>query len=124
MSNHVHFIADSYNGNLRNILGAFKSHTAKALMTAIKDNPQESRKELFLNQFSYFGKKSKNIENQFWKHDRHPFYLFSEEMIAQKVNYIHKNPVEAMIVENASEYIFSSAVDYEDKNGMVKISKY
>ena len=29
-----------------------------------------------------------------------------------------------MIVENAEEYIFSSAGDYADKKGYVKITKY
>jgi REP element-mobilizing transposase RayT len=109
MPNHVHFIADSYDGSLSNILRSFKSHTAKALMAAISDNPQESRKELFLHQFHYYGKKSKHNENQFWKHDSHPFYLYSNEMIDQKIKYIHKNPVEAGFVNEAHEWRLSSA---------------
>jgi putative transposase len=109
MPNHVHFIADSYDGSLSNILRSFKSHTAKALIAAISDSPQESRKELFLHQFSYFGKKSKNNENQFWKHDSHPFYLYSKEMIEQKVNYIHYNPVVAGFVNVSHEWRLSSA---------------
>ena len=109
MPNHVHFIADSYDRSLSNILRSFKSHTAKALIAAISDNPQESRKELFLHQFNYFGKKSKNNENQFWKHDSHPFYLYSNEMIEQKINYIHNNPVEAGFVNEPHEWRLSSA---------------
>ena len=109
MPNHVHFIADSYDGSLSNILRSFKSHTAKTLMAAISDNPQESRKELFLHQFNYYGKKSKHNENQFWKHDNHPFHLYSNEMIDQKINYIHNNPVEAGFVNEPHEWRLSSA---------------
>jgi putative transposase len=109
MPNHVHFITDSYDGSLSNILRSFKSHTAKALMTAINENPQESRKELLLHQFRYFGNKSKHNENQFWKHDNHPFYLYSSSMIEQKVNYIHNNPVKAGFVNEAHEWRLSSA---------------
>jgi hypothetical protein len=61
------------------------------------------------HQFSYFGKKSKNNENQFWKHDSHPFYLYSKEMIEQKVNYIHYNPVVAGFVNVSHEWRLSSA---------------
>ena len=76
------------------------------------DNPQESRKELFLHQFNYYGKKSKYNENQFWKHDSHPFYLYSNELIQQKVNYIHNNPVEAGFVTDPIEWKYSSARNY------------
>ena len=41
----------------------------------------------------------------------------------QRLNYIHQNPVRQMIVENPHEYLFSSAVDYNDGVGLVKICK-
>ena len=109
MPNHVHFIAHSNNGSLSDILRDMKSHTAKEIMTAINENNQESRKELFLHQFKYFGTKNKNATAQFWKHDNHPFYLYSNAMIDQKVNYIHQNPVVAGFVNEAHEWRLSSA---------------
>ena len=109
MSNHVHFIADSFNGSLSATLRSLKSHTAKALIKAIEENLQESRKDLLLNQFKYFGSKNKNSENQFWQHDNHPFFLHSNEMIQQKVDYIHNNPIEAGFVNEPHEWRLSSA---------------
>ncbi len=109
MPNHVHFIAQSEAGSLTTVLRSLKSFTAKELMKAIGENIQESRKELFLHQFSYYGKKNKNAEMQFWKHDNHPFYLYSNEMIDQKIDYIHQNPVEAGFVNEAHEWRLSSA---------------
>ena len=109
MSSHVHFIASSENGSLTSILKSFKSFTAKAIRKEISENLQVSRRELFFHQFNYFGKKSKNGERQFWKHDNHPFYLYSNPMIDQKIDYIHNNPVEAGFVSEAHEWRLSSA---------------
>ena len=78
-------------------------------MSAIHDNIQESRKELFFHQFEYFGQKKKQGHLQFWKHDNHPFYLYSNTMIAQKPDYIHMNPVVAGFVNNPEDWRLSSA---------------
>lgn len=78
-------------------------------MKTINENIQESKRELFQHQFSYYGKKSKNAEFQFWKHDNHPFYLYSNKMIDQKIDYIHNNPVEAGFVNEPHEWRLSSA---------------
>lgn len=110
MPSHVHFITYSENGSLSNVLRDLKAHTAKQLIKAIEENPQESKKELFLKLFKYFGSKSsQNQQMQFWKHDNHPFYLYSNKMIEQKIDYIHNNPVEAGFVNNANEWRLSSA---------------
>ena len=109
MPNHIHFIANSENGSLTTNLRAMKSFTAKEIMKAISENTEESRKELFLHQFNYYGKKNKDAEMQFWKHDNHAFYLYTNPMIDQKINYIHQNPVEAGFVNEAHEWRLSSA---------------
>ena len=67
MPNHVHFITDSYDRSLSNILRSFKSYTAKTLMAAISDNPQESRKELFLHQFNYYSNFKSQFAFDFWQ---------------------------------------------------------
>jgi putative transposase len=110
MPSHIHFISYSENGNLSNILRDFKSFTANQLLKAIAENPQESRKEWLLKLFRFFGKQSAQRQQfQFWKHDNHPFFLYTNKMIQQKVNYIHDNPVEAGFVNKAMEWRLSSA---------------
>ena len=42
-------------------------------------------------------------------------------MIDQKLDYIHNNPAKAMLVEEPQHYIFSSARDYYDEQGLVEI---
>lgn len=110
MPNHIHFISYSENGSLSNTLRDFKSFTAKQLLKAIAENPQESRKEWILKLFHFYGKQSAQKQKlQFWKHDNHPFFLFTTKMIQQKVDYIHDNPVEAGFVNKATEWRLSSA---------------
>ena len=110
MPSHVHFIAYSENGNLTDVLRDMKSFTAKKLIDAIESNQQESRREWLLNQFKFYGGISAQKQNlQFWKHDNHPFYLYSGKMIQQKVDYIHFNPVEAGFVNEPHEWRLSSA---------------
>jgi putative transposase len=60
--------------------------------------------------FKFYAKKYKqNTHYIFWNKTIHPLELFSNEMIDQKVTYIHNNPVKAGIVNEAHEYIYSSA---------------
>ena len=46
---------------------------------------------------------------QFWKHDNHPFFLYSNKVIQQKVDYIHNNPFEAGFVNQPQEWRLISA---------------
>ena len=63
MSNHLHLIASTGDeGNLSDILRDFKKFTSKAIIDAIKENP-ESRKDLLLNLFWYAGKNNDKIKN-------------------------------------------------------------
>lgn len=109
MPSHVHLLAYSENKSLSGILQSLKSFTAKKLLTAIRENTQESRRELFLHQFEYFGGRKNKGNLQFWKHDNHSFYLYSTRMINQKLDYIHLNPVEAGFVDYPEQWRLSSA---------------
>jgi REP element-mobilizing transposase RayT len=94
MPSHVHLIAYSENGSISNVLRDLKSFTANEIINDIKNNNQESRKEWLLELFKKHGDLSPQKQlMQFWKHDNHPFYLYSNEMILQKMDYIHNNPV-------------------------------
>ena len=43
-----------------------------------------------------------------WEHHSNAFPIFSEDMLMQKVNYIHQNPVRAGLVERAEDNRWSS----------------
>ena len=48
MSNHIHLIISTANGNLSDILRDFKKFTSKQIITAIENNKLESRKNWIL----------------------------------------------------------------------------
>jgi putative transposase len=47
---------------------------------------------------------------------------FFPDMFKQKLDYIHNNPVRGGIVDEAHEYLYSSARDYMGKRGLVKVT--
>ena len=123
MSNHVHLIIGTENGNLSNIIRDMKRHTSKQLLKAITENPQESRKEWMLWLFKRAGEHNSNNENyQFWQQNNHPIELSTEEMFDQRIDYLHYNPVESGAVTNPQDYLYSSAIDYyTDQKGLLPI---
>jgi REP element-mobilizing transposase RayT len=122
MSNHLHLVANANeNFRLSDIIRDFKKFTAKRIVETI-NSENESRKDWLLYRFSFAGKFDHRIKNyKVWQDTSHPILLDSNYLIDQKINYIHQNPVRALIVENADEYLFSSACDYAGKTGMLKV---
>jgi len=123
MTSHVHLIIGKSGDNkLEDIIRDMKRHTSKALLKAIQDNPQESRKDWLLWTFERAGKRnSNNTQFQFWQQHNHPIELDSNFLMDQKLNYIHNNPIEAGFVSNAEDYLYSSANEYSGGKGLVKI---
>mgnify|MGYP003663761922 FL=1 len=106
------------------LLRDFKKFTAKKIIETIKNNPQESRKELLLWLFQRAGKKQSNISNyQFWQHHNKPIELWSESVIKQKVNYIHNNPVASGFVVKPEDWKYSSARNFQDDDTILQIDK-
>lgn len=66
---------------------------------------------------------SNNTVYQFWQQNNHPIELWSPEVIQQKVNYIHNNPVVEGIVEKPEDYVFSSARGFAGKSGLVELEE-
>lgn len=121
MTNHVHLIFRSVKGQPPGLLlGDFKRFTGKAVIKTIQQNPQENTGKFLLEQFKQAGKKSSNVwEYQFWQHDNKPIELWSNKVIWQKINYTHNNPVAAGLVYKPEDYLYSSALDYVDKKGLL-----
>jgi len=122
MPSHIHLIYRAENNNPEIILGRFKEHTSKELTKAISGNIQESRKEWMLWMFKRAGEKSSNVKQyQFWQHHNKPIELWSAEVIEQKADYIHNNPVEAGFVTEPWHWKHSSAVDYSGGKGLIDV---
>ena len=122
MSSHVHLIISSEKEHLSDIMRDLKRHTAKQLLKAIEGNDQESRREWMLWLFARAGKYNSNNEKyQFWQQNNHPIELATNDMIDQRLDYLHNNPVAAGIVAKPEDYIYSSAGDYAGIKGLVPL---
>jgi len=122
MSNHIHIIIQSEEGELSNLIRDFKKHTAKEILKSIKEKP-ESRREWMLERFSKAtDSHSRNKTYQFWKYGNHPEEIYSKKFMWSKLDYIHLNPVRSGHVAKASDYLYSSAVNYTEGNGKVQIA--
>ena len=125
MSSHIHLVcrvAEPF--TLSNFLRDFKKFTSKEICNKIIEIG-ESRREWLLNKFEFEAKKSGRVKDfKIWTDDNHAIEIFGYINIEEKINYIHQNPVKAMIVYIAEQYVFSSAIDYADGIGIIKITKY
>ena len=124
MPSHLHLVFQSTIQKPEDLLRDFKSFTSKELIKLIRTNSKESRREWLLNSFKKAGNQNlNNTENQFWQQHNHPIELWSPKVIAQKINYVHNNPVKSGFVLYGHEYLYSSARDYADVEGLVHIVK-
>lgn len=107
---------------LQDIVRDMKKYTSKAVLNAIKENPRECRREWMLWMFERAGKNNgKNKNYQFWQQHNMPTELSNNQIIDQKLNYLHHNPVEEGFANELHKYKYSSAIDYANEKGLVNV---
>ncbi|MEQ8628041.1 transposase [Ekhidna sp.] len=110
MPSHIHMLARHEEGKLNEIIRDFKSYTAKEIIRTIDQEQGESRMEWLLEMFrEYASTQKQNKVYQFWQKTSHPIEMLSSEMIDQKQEYIHNNPVAAGLVNDPESWVYSSA---------------
>jgi len=122
MPSHLHLIAKAEGQyTLSDILRDLKKYTSKALVKQIEDET-ESRREWILEQFAKAGEPLRHIQNyKFWQDGNQAKEIYSNEFLYEKLNYIHNNPVEEMIVARPEDYMFSSARNYASLDHVLDI---
>jgi putative transposase len=123
MPNHVHLIAGiKADKNLSEVLRDFKKFTSYAIIKAIEENQQESRKEWLLWMFKKFGERNRNNTTyQFWQQENHPISLSNNLLQEQKLEYLHQNPVRAGICFAPEDYVYSSASQFAGKDTVLPV---
>ncbi len=109
MPNHVHIIWEVLKKN-----GKEMPDTSFVKFTA-----HEFKKELSVNYpqiLEIFKTEKNDREYQFWQRDALAIRIFSQEMLLQKLNYIHLNPLQDRwnLAERPEEYHWSSAKFYDN----------
>lgn len=122
MTNHLHMIIRSSDGRLSDVIRDFKRYTSNKIMSDIDENMEESRRDWMNMVFKYHAKFNGRVnDKQFWTHENHAVELMDNEMIDSRLEYIHQNPVRAGWVENAEDFLYSSARNYAGLKGQLEI---
>ncbi len=116
MENHLHCIVQS--DELRKTVQSFKSYTARAIIDYFKERKNiDMLKKLKQNKLIH----KTESEYQVWQEGSHPEEITTDEMMHQKLEYIHNNPVRRGYIEEPGQWRCSSAQNYEGKEGLVSI---
>ena len=122
MSNHIHLIVQSDRGKLSDLLRDFKKFTASSILDKIQ-NESESRREWMLERFKMATKThNRNKNYQFWQYGNHAEEIYSVKFLWSKLDYIHLNPVKAGVVEKKEHYMYSSATNYINNDGLLPVT--
>lgn len=107
LDNHFHLIVAG--PNLSRTITDMKKFTARQII----DHLQQNRKGWLLNQLAYYKKRQKTKSDyQVWQEGYHPELIISTEMLTQKIEYIHYNPVKRGLVAAPEYWLHSSARNY------------
>ena len=125
MTSHVHLILSVTDGELSSVIRDMKSYTSTKIRSVLVEDRQniESRREWVLWMLERAGKKNKrNGDYQFWQQHNHPIELSTNDMIDQRLDYVHNNPVEPGFVFNPKDWVWRSARQYAGETGEIELS--
>jgi putative transposase len=117
LENHLHWIASA--DDLPVQVAAFKSFTARKIIDLLEaKNVRE-----ILGQFERLKAKHKaDRDHQLWHEGSHPQMIQSDEMMWQKLEYIHNNPVARGYVDDPLHWRRSSARSYAGQAGLIQVN--
>ena len=118
LENHLHLVAAS--DDISQSIKKFKSYTAKALLELLHG----SKAKTILDQLAFYKKAHKTKTSyQVWQEGSAFKLIQSEAMMIERINYIHNNPLKRGYVDEAAHWRYSSARNYENKEGLIDVSR-
>jgi REP element-mobilizing transposase RayT len=116
LENHLHLIAAA--DDLAKEVGDFKSYTARKII----DHLRESKVSMLLEQLRHYkGAHKTDRTYQLWQEGSHPQEIQGDEMMLQKLEYIHNNPVKRGYVDEPVHWRYSSARNYAGLPGLLPV---
>jgi putative transposase len=109
MPSHLHAILKPENDTFGNIVQQFGSFTAHEVLKRLREDNQKDLLKLFQQK-----KRDSRHEHSIWQ-DIQAKNIYSPEVLWQKMEYIHHNPVakEWELIEDRTDYLYSSAGYYD-----------
>jgi REP element-mobilizing transposase RayT len=116
LENHLHWIASA--PDLEKQVGHFKSYTARRII----DGLEEAGHRTLLQELSYFKLRHKtDQEHQLWQERSHPKQIQDDEMMRQKLDYMHANPLRRGYVDDPVHWRYTSARNYAGLPGLIDV---
>nr|WP_238388679.1 transposase [Roseimaritima ulvae] len=116
MENHLHWIA--VGPSLGKRVGEFKSFTA----TSILKEMQRKGFRTLLQELEYYKLRNKvDQKHQLWQEGSHPEMIETEQMMWQKIEYIHGNPLRRGFVDDPIHWRYCSARNYAQLPGIIDV---
>lgn len=116
MENHLHWIA--VGPHLGKRVGEFKSFTATSII-------KEMKKRLFdtlLQELEYYKLRHKvDQTHQLWQEGSHPQQIDTGDVMWQKIEYVHNNPLRRGYVDDPVHWRYSSARCYAGQTGLIDV---
>ena len=117
LENHLHciFAAKEPSKEIAN----FKSYTARQIIDLLKERSDG----FLLKQLNAFKLSHKTDRPyQLWQEGSHPKLILNEEMMRQKLDYMHFNPVERGYVDDPIHWRYSRARNYAGMEGLLDVT--
>lgn len=106
MPNHIHVILTMNNGkSVSDYMRDFKRHTSKEIVKLLR---KDKKDKLLQDLYKLGGTGNYRL----WKDRFDDLIITNEKTLKIKIDYIHNNPVEAGLVENITDWKYSSARNY------------
>ena len=119
LDNHVHFIA--WSPNLEKTITRLKYNTGRQLLKFLNDH----NVRVMLDHFDFYPRGRKDERDvQFWQESVHPELIINDAMMAEKIRYIHENPVKRGYVDKPEHWRYSSARSYAGERGLLRVETH
>lgn len=116
LENHLHWIASA--PELPRVVQAFKSYTAHQIVELLERRAAVTLlRQLRFNKLSH----KTDSEYQVWQEGNHPEQIHNDEMMLQKLEYTHNNPLERGYVDDPTHWRRSSARNYAGQPGLIDV---
>jgi REP element-mobilizing transposase RayT len=116
LENHLHLIASA--PELSTVIGDFKSFTARSIVDLLE---RRAAKVLLHQLRAHKLRHKTESEYQVWQEGTHPEQIRTEEIMWQKLQYVHDNPVARGYVDEPMHWRYSSARNYARLPGLIDV---
>lgn len=105
----LYMVADAREGNFTKSLRAFKTNSARQILRAIAEQPQETRKEWLMRLFQYYSNKyQQSSDHHFWQFGNHPLDLEKNQKGGLDIPSVRDKLLNYNIIDDPTHYRYCS----------------